>query len=103
MSNKPAGGHLAASFGTDNMGYLKYGLPKPGALVLSYPVISMLKELTHMGSHDFLLGKDADEEMERFASVEQHITKDYPPTYIWCGDADDVVPPENTQIMDFHV
>lgn len=94
-----AGGHLAASFGTENMGYLKYGLPKPGTLVLSYPVISMLKELTHMGSHDLLLGKDANEEKERFASVEQHVTKDYPPTYIWCGDADDVVPPENTMLM----
>lgn len=94
-----AGGHLAASFGTDNMGYRKYGLPKPGALVLSYPVISMSKELSHASSHDFLLGKNADEKMVRFASVEQHVTADYPPTYIWCGDADDVVSPENTKRM----
>ena len=94
-----AGGHLTASFGTDNMGYQKYHLPKPGALVLSYPVISMSKKLTHMGSHDCLLGKDADEKKEWFASVEQHVTADYPPTYIWCGDADDVVSPENTKYM----
>lgn len=94
-----AGGHLAASFGTDNMGYRKYGLPKPGALVLSYPVISMSKELTHIGSHDFLLGKDTSEEQERFTSVEQHVTADYPPTYIWCGNSDKTVMPENTKIM----
>ena len=36
-----AGGHLVASFGTDSMGYKKYNLPKPGAIILSYPVISM--------------------------------------------------------------
>lgn len=94
-----AGGHLAASFGTENMGYRKYGLPKPGALVLSYPVISMDKALTHIGSHDLLLGKTATPEQEAFASIEQHVNADYPPTYIWCGDADTVVPPENTRRM----
>ena len=35
-----AGGHLAASFGTANMGYSHYDLPKPEALILTYPVIS---------------------------------------------------------------
>lgn len=94
-----AGGHLTASFGTDNMGYLKYGLPKPGTLVLAYPVITMLKNLTHMGSHDLLLGKKASEKLERLTSVEQHVSTDYPPTYIWCGDGDKVVSPENTKIM----
>ena len=42
-----AGGHLAASFGTESMGWATYGLPKPGAIVLSYPVISMDPTLTH--------------------------------------------------------
>lgn len=94
-----AGGHLAASFGTDNMGYLKYGLPKPGALVLSYPVVTMRKELTHAGSRDLLLGKTPSKEQEEFASVERHVTAAYPPTYVWCGDADDVVPPENSKML----
>ena len=31
-----AGGHLAASFGTENMGYVHYDLPKPGALILTF-------------------------------------------------------------------
>ena len=94
-----AGGHLAASFGTDNMGYLKYGLPKPAALVLAYPVVSMTKELGHWLSHDLLLGREATLEMEQFASVERHVTADYPPTYLWCGDADNIVSPENTRVM----
>lgn len=94
-----AGGHLVASFGTPNMGYPRYGLPKPGALVLTYPVISMQKELTHMGSHDNLLGKHAITALEHFASVDEHVTEAYPPTYLWCGDADRTVPPENTRRM----
>lgn len=94
-----AGGHLAASFGTGNMGYMKYGLPKPGALVLSYPVITMEKRLTHIGSHNWLLGKKASEQQEKFTSVEHHVTSTYPPTYIWCGDSDDVVSPENSKML----
>lgn len=94
-----AGGHLVASFGTNNTGYQKYGLPKSGALVLSYPVISMSKALTHMGSHDLLLGKNVGEELEQLTSVEQHVTADFPPTYVWCGDGDQVVSPENTKIL----
>jgi len=94
-----AGGHLTGSFGTENMGYIKYGLPKPGALVLAYPVITMEREKTHMGSHDFLLGRNADKKTEAFASVEQHITENYPRTYIWCSDDDDVVPADNTRNM----
>lgn len=94
-----AGGHLAASFGTAHMGYQKYNLPKPQTLVLSYPVITMERGLTHMGSHDQLLGKDADAKREAFASIEKHISGSYPPTYLWCGDSDTVVPPENTKRM----
>lgn len=60
-----AGGHLAASFGTDNVGYAKYGLPKPAALILAYPVISMDLAITHGGSHDNLLGKKATQKRKR--------------------------------------
>ena len=81
-----AGGHLAASFGTEAMGYSRFDLPKPGALILSYPVIS-------------LRGKHATFAQERFASVDEQVAKSYPPTYIWCGDADATVAPENTKRM----
>lgn len=94
-----AGGHLAAAFGTLNMGYAKYNLPKPGTLVLSYPVITMEREKTHMGSHDTLLGKNADKKMESLTSVEQHVTGEYPRTFIWCSDDDTVVNPDNTRDM----
>lgn len=94
-----AGGHLAASFGTESMGYPLYGLPRPAAMVLTYPVISLRPELTHKGTHDNLLGADAEEQDEHFASIDEQVTASYPPTYIWCGDADKTVPPENTRRM----
>ena len=94
-----AGGHLAASFGTRSMGWLQYGLPKPGTMVLIYPVISMDPALTHMGTHDNLLGRHATLAMERAASIDQQVTADYPPCYLWCGDADTLVSPDNTRRM----
>ncbi len=93
-----AGGHLAASFGTENMGYRAYGLPKPGALILSYPVVTM-GEKTHGGSRENLLGKTPTAEQIAFASVERQVTEHYPPTFLWYGDADDLVPPENSQML----
>ena len=91
-----AGGHLAASFGTKKLGYAKYRVQRPDTVVLAYPVISMDKEITHMGSHDNLLGKDADEMLEDLTSIEKQIDADYPKTYIWCSKSDKVVPPANT-------
>lgn len=94
-----AGGHLAASFGTESLGWKKYNLPKPGATVLIYPVISMENGITHPGSRKALLGTSPSPELVRAVSVDLQVTADYPPTYIWCGDADQTVSPENTKRM----
>lgn len=93
-----AGGHLAASFGTKHLGYAKYQLPRPCALVLTYPVITM-EDHTHPLSRKNLLG-DAPtrEEIEQY-SIEQQIDPDYPPTFLWCGANDIVVPPQNSREM----
>ena len=93
-----AGGHLVGSFGTENMGYKKYGLPKPATIVQVYPVVTM-GEYTHPGSRDNLLGLNATQEMIDFASVEKNVTENYPPTFVWCGDADDLVPPVNSHML----
>lgn len=93
-----AGGHLAASFGTENMGYSRYGLPKPGALVLVYPVVTM-GEKTHEGSRDYLLGEIPDSETATFASVEKQVTNAYPPTFLWWGSADSCVNPDNSRML----
>lgn len=95
-----AGGHLAASFGTENMGYLKFDLPRPKVIVLAYPVISMEKHMSHQGTRNRLIGEDANAEMEEFTSIEKHITKSFPPVFIWCGENDQTVNPENTRMME---
>ena len=93
-----AGGHLAASFGTKNMGYARYDLPKPGALILVYPVVTM-GEKAHPGSRNFLLGAHPTEEEIRFASIEAQIDSDYPPTFLWWGDCDGTVDPDNSRML----
>lgn len=93
-----AGGHLVASFGTEVMGYRKYNLPKPGALVLIYPVVSM-GPLSHPDTKLHLLGENPSAEMVEMASVENQVTSAYPPTFLWCGDADQTVPPDNSRML----
>lgn len=90
---------IAASFGTDTMGYKKYNLPKPNAIVLAYPVITMDPTYTHKMSHDSLLGENATKEDEDMASIEKNVTSEYPPTFVWCGENDSTVSPENTRMM----
>ena len=93
-----AGGHLAASFGTESMGYAKFGLPKPGAIVLSYPVVTM-EEKTHAGSRDNLLGENPSQELKAQTSVEQQVTGNYPPTFLWVGSCDSCVDPDNSRLL----
>lgn len=87
-----AGGHLAASYCT------LHKAPKPSALVLIYPVITM-GEYTHKGSRDNLLGKNASADMKEKLSVEKQVSSDYPPTFVWYGTADDTVAPLNTKML----
>lgn len=93
-----AGGHLVASFGTDSMGYPNYNLPKPAALILTYPVVTMGKK-THFQSRDHHMGVTPTAEAIRARSVEQQITPNYPPTFLWWGDEDDVVHPDNSRML----
>jgi acetyl esterase/lipase len=92
-----AGGHLAASFGLENIGYAHYGLPRPGMMILAYPVITM-GECTHAGSRDNLLDKNNTQQIDRY-SVEKHITERYPKTFLWQCDHDKTVPVENSRLL----
>ncbi len=92
-----AGGHLAASFGTKNVGYASFDVPKPAAEILAYPVITM-GENTHNGTMEALTDKDGD--LKEKYSVEKNIDGDYPPTYIWCCRDDACVPPYNTECLE---
>ena len=95
-----AGAHAAALFAAESCGWTRYGVKKPSALVLSYPVISMEEGLSHAGSRRNLLGKAPAAEQVRAASADQQVTGSYPPTFLWCGDADKLVSAENSRRMD---
>ena len=89
-----AGGHLAASFCVENR-----DAPRPAALILSYPVVTM-GEHTHIGTRNNLLGEAPNTLLADQLSVEKHITKDFPPTYLWNGASDDLVDPVNSRMLE---
>lgn len=94
-----AGGHLAGCFGTKTLGYEKYHLPRPSALVLCYPVVTM-GEATHAGSCMNLLGEQPSAKLVERTSLERQITSSYPPTYLWNSAEDAEVAPTNSQMLD---
>ena len=51
-----AGGHMCALFGTKEYGYGKYNFPKPNTLILAYPVITLEKGKTHLGTRKWFAG-----------------------------------------------
>lgn len=93
-----AGGHLIGSFGSEAHGWKHYGLPRPGALVLIYPVITM-GELTHKGSRKYFLGKHPTAQDIADWSVENLVTPAYPPTFLWNSKTDSCVNPQNGELM----
>ena len=101
ISGFSAGGHLACTFGTlwnDQLFHDVMGGEcdwQPNAQVLSYPVVTM-GELTHMGSRISLLGENPSAELVEKLSLENSVSADTVPTFIWHTVEDAIVPVENT-------
>ena len=85
-----AGGHLASTVATH-----ADSESRPDFQILFYPVITMDKSYTHLGSHDNLIGKDATPEQELLYSNEKQVTDKTPRAFIAFSDDDTVVPPMN--------
>lgn len=88
-----AGGHLASTVGT----HFKSKLQRPDFMILAYPVVTMNKDLTHMGSRNNLLGKNASDLMVKLYSNELQVTKGTPPTFIVHAIDDTTVPIANSE------
>ena len=86
-----AGGHLAATLSThfDQS-------TRPDFSILIYPVISMDKNIAHMGSRNNLIGMHPTEEMIKLYSNELQITAQNPPTFLLHATDDNAVPVENS-------
>ena len=98
-----AGGHLCGSLSflhnePEVVAVLgdKVKLAKPDAIILSYPVITSGGK-AHMGSFE-VLAKD-NEQLKKKLSLEDKVTADAPPAFIWTTVADDAVPSENTLLI----
>ena len=96
-----AGGHLAAMYSNAyNWSEVREVFPqsKPvQASILCYPVITAVREITHWGSFESLLGQSSlnDEQVQRF-SCDRLVNESTPPTFIWHTAEDDCVPVQNS-------
>lgn len=97
-----AGGHLASTLGThykqaviDNKANTNL---RPDFMALIYPVITM-GELTHQGSKENLIGKDASQEQVNLYSNEKQVDATTPVTFLVQAGDDNVVPIQNSLMM----
>lgn len=96
-----AGGHLAASLAvhwnhpvlTDTLG--DPAAYRPNGQILCYPVITA-GDYTHQGSIDNLIGENPTEEQRRTVALEQQVSADTPPAFIWHTSDDGCVPVRNS-------
>ena len=86
-----AGGHLAST-----MMVIANDSVRPDFGILFYPVISMKKDLTHIDSHNQLLGKDATRQLEDLFSNELHVSEKTPPAFIAVASDDKCVSAQNS-------
>lgn len=75
---------------------------RPDAAILSYPVISSGK-YAHQDSFRCLFGKDVYEREDKsqleYMSLENHVTADTPPCFLWQTETDETVPVENSALF----
>lgn len=101
-----AGGHLAASLLT---GFDEKLAPpvdaidrleaRPHAVILVYPVISMVAPYTHVWSAQTLLGPAPDAGLIARRSPVQHVSAQTPPVFLVHALDDDAVPYQNSLMM----
>ena len=80
-----SGGHLAGVFSGDELGYKHYGVPKPGALLMGYPVndFAEIKPVYHA-----VMDPASCRWRYYWSDISGGITPDFPPTYFWYGKND---------------
>jgi len=80
-----SGGQIAGVFGNEKKGWGRYNVPKPGVLLLAYPINTFLE-----ARPAYRLLMDADTLQKRYYSysISGLVTPDYPPTFLWYGKND---------------
>lgn len=104
-----AGGHLAACWGTESLGYRKYGLPKPELLILAYPLVNVWRTVTQMPTvvRDLMLqgyfGNRPCAEICHIYNVDENIDDKYPATFLIQAQDDTTVPTWNSRELAQHL
>ncbi|WP_455916451.1 alpha/beta hydrolase [Pantoea agglomerans] len=101
-----AGGHLfgMAAARPDFVTYepqdaLDNVVPVVDSVGLIYPVITLEPPYTHTTTHKQLVGNNASANEEANWSVENYVTRNYPPTFLAQAEDDPISNPHNTVIM----
>lgn len=104
IEGSSAGGHLAASYGMFwNRAFMaeKAGtaseMLRPAGMILNYPVITS-GEYAHDDSFRSLLAENY-EDMKAEMSLENQVSVDTPPAFIWHTNEDGLVPAENSLLL----
>lgn len=92
-----AGGHAAAHIGLRWQEMPQHEACRPDAMILGYPVITG-GPFAHRGSFENLLGERHDDLCET-VSLENCVTKNAPPTFLWHTWEDEAVPVENSLLL----
>lgn len=93
-----AGAHLAGSLGA-LWNHPAAGInpdSRPNAMILCYPVVTM-GEYAHAGSRDAVTGGDP--ALKELLSLENQITGECPPVFLWHTVEDATVPVENSLLL----
>lgn len=98
-----AGGHLAGSAATmwedsslavgDELDSI---FARPDLAVMCYPVVTANQETCHEGSVVNLMGEDPSKETRKRFSLEQRVTPNTPPVFLWHTADDELVPVDNS-------
>ena len=104
VEGSSAGGHLAANYGMFwNREFIskELGVPsetlRPAGMILNYPVITS-GPYAHEDSFRKLLQERYDE-MKEELSLENQVSADTPPAFIWSTHEDGLVPAENSLLL----
>ena len=94
-----AGANLVCNFGTTEVGYQAFQVPKPRSIFTVYTPVFLSDEAAKSFFGRQMLGELSDSEIEKYR-LEKKVNKDFPPCYLVCGQDDAVVDPENSRVLD---
>lgn len=102
-----AGGHLAASLGTqaDDTGISDDADPvermpsRPDFMILCYPVVTFSGKYAHQDSARNLIGHAPDAEERTAFSIEKNVSAKTPPAFLWHTADDETVPVQNSLLL----